>query len=95
VQVVKHNLLKLLVNLFLLPQDDIPLSLNRRLVQFGVLQDVAEDVNSLGNILVETFRVVYGLLPGCVGIEVGSNILDFKLEVGLLSGFSTLEGKVL
>lgn len=95
VQVVKDNLLILLLDLFLLPKDDIALPLNRRLFELGVLENVGEDVDCLGHVLVKGLGVVDGLLAGSVGVEVGAEVFDFELELGLRSGLGSLEGKVL
>lgn len=74
---IKHNLLKLLIHLLLFPQDHIPLSLDSRLVQLRVLQNIAQDINSLRDVLVETFRIVDGLFSGCVGVQVGTDVFNF------------------
>lgn len=62
-QVVKDNLFELLVNLLLLTQDHISLPLDGSGLQFGVLKDVGEDVDSLGNIGIERLGIVNGVLP--------------------------------
>lgn len=95
VQVVKDNLLILLLDLFLLPKDDIALPLNRRLFELGVLENVGENVDCLGHVLVKGLGVVDGLLAGSVGVEVGAEVFDFELELGLRSGLGSLERKVL
>lgn len=61
VEVVEDNLLQLLVNLLLLTQDHIPLALNSTRLQLGVLKDICEDVDGLGNIVVEGLGVVDGV----------------------------------
>lgn len=63
VKVVENNLLELLVNLLLLTQDDVPLTLNGTGLQLRVLKDVCEDVDGLGDIVVEGLRVVDGVFP--------------------------------
>lgn len=45
VKVVEDDLLELLVDLLLLTKDDIALTLDGRFVQFGILQDVGEDLD--------------------------------------------------
>ena len=62
-KVVENNLLELLVNLLLLTQDDVPLTLNGTGLQLRVLKDVCEDVDGLGDIVVEGLRVVDGVFP--------------------------------
>lgn len=95
VQVVKDNLLILLLDLFLLPKNDIALPLNRRLFELGVLENVGENVDRLGHVLVERLGVVDGLLAGSVGVEVGAEVFDLELELGLRSRLGSLERKVL
>lgn len=62
VKVVKDDLLELLVNLLLLAQDDVALTLNGGRLKLGVLKDIGEDVDGLGNIGVEGLGVVDGVL---------------------------------
>lgn len=91
VQVVEDNLLHLLVHLLLLTQDDIALPLNRRVLEFGVLQDVADDVHGLADVLAEALCVVDGLLTGSVRVEVSTEVFNLELK-GVLTAFvGTLE----
>jgi hypothetical protein len=62
VEVVEDNLLELLVNLLLLAQDNITLTLNGSGLELGVLEDIGEDVDGLGDIVVEGLGVVDGVL---------------------------------
>lgn len=89
VKVVKDDLLVLLVNLLLLPQDDVPLALNGRSLELRVLQNVRDDVNSLVDVLAERLGVVDGLLARRVGVEVGAQVLDLELEGVLRAAAST------
>ena len=91
---VEHDLLQLLVDLLLLPQDDITLPLDSTTFKLGVLQDVANDVNCLGNVLTETFGVVDSLLARCVCIQMSTEIFDFQLEGLLISGVGSFESHV-
>jgi hypothetical protein len=59
------------------------------------LQNVAQDVNGLGHVLIKALGVVYGLLSRGVGVKVGADVLDFELERGLVAGLGALEGEVL
>lgn len=93
-QVIKYDFLILLVNLFLLPQDDIPFPLNGRRLELRVLQNVRDDVYCLVDVLAERLGVVDGLLSRGVGVEVSSQVLDFELEGMLRSSSGTLEGHV-
>ena len=61
VQVVEDNLLELLVNLLLLAQDHIALTLNGASLELGVLEDIGQDVDGLGDIVVESLGVVDGV----------------------------------
>lgn len=76
VQVVKNNLLKLLVNLLLLAQDDVALALDGGRLELRVLEDIGKDVDSLGNIGVERLGVVDGVLA--LYIEKVSDELAIK-----------------
>lgn len=58
VEVVENDLLDLLLNLLRLPQDNVALTLDGRLLELGVLQDVGEDVDELGHVGVEGLREV-------------------------------------
>ena len=62
VQVVKDDLLDLLLNLLGLPQDDVALTLDGRLLKLGVLEDVGQDVDELGNVRVEGLGEIDGVL---------------------------------
>lgn len=63
VKVVEDNLLELLVNLLLLAQDHIALTLNGTSLELRVLKDIGEDVDGLGDIVVEGLGVVDGVFP--------------------------------
>jgi hypothetical protein len=70
VKVVKDDLLHLLIDLLLLPEDDITLAFHSGLFQLGVLENIGEDVDGLGNIRVEGLGVVDGVLAlGCVSLD--------------------------
>jgi hypothetical protein len=62
VEVVEDNLLELLINLLLLAQDHITLTLNGSGLELGVLEDIGENVDGLGNIVVEGLGVVDSVL---------------------------------
>lgn len=55
---VEDDFFELLVNFFLLAQDDIPFALYGLGVKFGVLKNVGEDIDGFGDIVVERFGVV-------------------------------------
>lgn len=60
-EVVEDDLLELLVNLLLLAEDHITLTLNGAGLELRVLEDVSEDVDGLGNVGVEGLGVVDGV----------------------------------
>jgi hypothetical protein len=80
VQVVKDDFLILLVHLLLLPQNHIPLPLNRRRLQLRVLQNVGNDVDGLVHVLSEGLCVVHGLFAGGVSVQVSSEVLNLELK---------------
>lgn len=89
-KVVKDNLLHLLVNLLLLAEDDITLALNGSVIQGGVLENVREDLNGLGDIGLEGLGVVDGLLAGSVGVQVSTHVLNLDLKIVLAAGVGAL-----
>lgn len=60
-QVVKHNFLELLIDLFLLAQDHVALALDGGLLELGVLQDVGEDLDGFADVVLERLGVVDGV----------------------------------
>lgn len=62
VEVVENNLLNLLLNLLGLAKDNVALPLNGGLIETRVLEDIGEDVDTLGNIRVEGLGEVDGVL---------------------------------
>lgn len=63
VKVVEDNLLELLVDLLLLAQNHITLTLNGTNLQLGVLKDIGEDVDGLGDIVVKGLGIVDSVFP--------------------------------
>lgn len=92
---IENDLLQLLVNLLLLPEDNITFSFDGRRVKLGVLEDVTDNIDSLGNILLEAFGVVDSLLPRCVSVEVSTYVFNFELQCVLGATTGTLESHVL
>ena len=82
----------LLVDLLLLAQDDAALGLDSGRVKVGVLQNVGEEVDRLGHVLLENLGVVSGLLTRGVRVQVGANVLDLNLETGLRALLGALGG---
>lgn len=67
VKVVENNLLELLLNLLRLAENDVALALDGGLLELGVLENILENVDALGDILVEGLGEVdsvLALLPG-------------------------------
>lgn len=62
VEVVKDNLLDLLLNLLGLSEDNVALALNGGLLEQGVLENIGEDVDALGDVRVEGLGEVDGVL---------------------------------
>ena len=90
VKVVKDNLLHLLINLLLLAENDITLALDGSVIQSGVLENVREDLNGLGDIGLEGLSVVDGLLAGSVGVQVSTHVLNLDLKVVLAASAGAL-----
>lgn len=61
VKVVKDDLLNLLLDLLRLAEDHITLAFDRALLELGVLEDIGQDVDTLGNIGVESLGEVDGV----------------------------------
>lgn len=95
VEMIKYNLLELLVDFLLFPQNNIPLPLDRTSVQFRVLQDIRQDVNSSRDILVECLGVVDGLFSRSVGVQVSTHVFNFQFQSSLITGLGPLECEVL
>lgn len=53
VEVVKDNLLNLLLNLLGLAEDNVALALDGRALEKGVLENIGEDIDTLGHVRVE------------------------------------------
>lgn len=67
VKVVENNLLELLLNLLRLAENDVALALDGGLLELGVLENILENVDALGDVLVEGLGEVdsvLALLPG-------------------------------
>lgn len=59
---VEDNLLELLLNLLGLPENDVALALDGRLLELGVLENVLDDVDTLRNVLVQCLGEVDSVL---------------------------------
>ena len=94
-KVIENNLFQLLVDLLLLPKDDIPLTLNSRAIKLRVLKDITNNINRLSHIFPEALRIINGLFPRGVGIQMGAKVLNLQLESVLASFIRTLESHML
>ena len=89
---VENDLFQLLVDLLLLPQNDVPFPFNGRRVKLRVLEDITDNVDGLRNILLETLGVVDSLFPRCISVEMSTNVFNLKLQSVLGATAGTLEG---
>jgi hypothetical protein len=67
-KVVKDDLLDLLLHLLRLAKDDVALPLDGGLLELRVLENVLQDVDALGDVLVEGLGEVDGVLALCPGL---------------------------
>lgn len=59
------------------------------------MENVADNIDRLRNILAEALGIVDSLLPRGIGIEVGTKILNLQLQRVLGTVLSTLESHML
>jgi hypothetical protein len=90
VQVIKDNLLHLLVNLLLLTENDITLTLDGIVVQGRVLENVREDLDRLGDVGLEGLGVVDSLLSRGICVQVSAHVLNLHLNIVLATGAGAL-----
>ena len=111
VKVVENDLAQVLVNLLLFPQDYITFALDSRVLELGVLQDIAEDANGGRDVRVEGLGVVdsvFALYESVhvplqhiqhtyrgVSVQVTAHVLNLQFELVLCPAASALEGQVL
>lgn len=70
-------------HLLCLPQDDVALTLDRRLVEQRVNEHVREDGDGKGDVVLKHFRVKDRVLPRRVRVQVATNVLDCLFELRL------------
>ena len=92
---IENDLLQLFVNLLLLPQNNISFSFNGRCVKLGVLKNITDYVDGLGNIILEAFGIVDSLFSRCVSVEMSTHVFNLELQSVLGATTGTLEGHVL
>jgi hypothetical protein len=95
VEVIENYFFQLLVYLLLFPQNNIPLPFDGRRIELRILEDITNDVDNLGDIVLETLGIVNSLFPRCVGVEVSAHVFDLKLQSVLGATTGTLESHVL
>jgi hypothetical protein len=81
VQVVEDNLLELFVDLLLLAQNDMTLALDGRRLELRVLEDVGQDVNGGGDVVVEGLGIVDGVLALLPSVGSHSTRSSARTEV--------------
>ena len=94
-EMVKQDLLVLLVHLLLLAQNDIAFALDGAAFELRVLEDVGDDVDGLRDVLAEALGVVDRLLARSVRIEVRAKVLHLELEGMLGATAGPLESHML
>lgn len=82
-QVVENNLLQVGLHLLHLSEDDTTFPLNLCLAQFGVLHDISQDLDGLGNVFGQAFGIVDSLFSAGIGVQLRPEILDFDLQLAL------------
>jgi hypothetical protein len=77
VKVVEDDLLDLLLDLLGLAEDDVALTLDSRRLKLGVLEDIGDDVDALGNVRVEGLGKVDSVLAlGRLLVPISNLILS-------------------
>jgi hypothetical protein len=75
VKVVENNLLDLLLDLLGLAEDDVALTLDGGRLELGVLENVGDNVDALGNVGVESLSEVDGVLTLDGGLATLPNVV--------------------
>lgn len=95
VQPVKHNLVVHLVHFLTLSDDHGSFLLDGHLFQLRSRQNIAQDVHTPRDVLLERLGVVDRVFPGGVCIQVRSAILHLQLQVHLRPVFGAFERQML
>lgn len=93
-EMVEHDIVRRVVRLADLLQDDAALALEFRRIEGGMAEDVADDVDTEGEILLQQLDVIGGLLARGVGVDVAADILDRLGDGGGTPALGALEGHV-
>lgn len=70
-----------LPHLLHLSENGATLALNGLLVQLSVLNDVTQDLHSLGNIVLQHLGIEGGDLAAGVGVQVAAHVFNVKLQL--------------
>ena len=84
-EVIKDNFLQIHLDLLHFTENHTPLPLDLLLAVLGVLQDVGQDLDGVADVAGQALGVVDGLFSRRVGVDVGSHVLDFQLQLILRS----------
>lgn len=95
VKLVKDDLLVLLADLDSLTKDHITLSVDSGFVQKRVLKDISQDLDGLGDVVLEHTSEVDSLLARGVSVQVATHVLNLHFQLLLGTALGSLEGHVL
>lgn len=95
VDVLDESLHLVLGGLDALSVDGLSLGLDLVGVVEGVAEHVSEDLDGLGNVVLEDGHGVRGVFSGGVGVELASHVLDVELELSSGSVRGSLEVEML
>ena len=76
-------------------QNHIPLTTNPVLVKLRVLQNVSQNIQSVGHILVQDLGIIRSLFPGRVRIQMTTHVLDLLLQLPRRPFLRSLEDHML
>jgi hypothetical protein len=79
--VVKYDLLNLLLNLLRLSENDVALTLNGRLLELGVLENIGQNIDGLGDIGVEGLGEVNGVFTLRMVLVIKSFFPDAPIAI--------------
>ncbi len=91
-EVVEDDVVRRVVRLADLLQDDAALALQFLRLESGVAEYVADDVGSQSGVFLEDLDVIGGLLTGRIGIDMAADRLDLLGDLRGRPAFGALEG---